>query len=54
MNDRYNSTTPARTVTAIAFAVVLSTTCLLGAVAPAHVQAATVASAAAATNSLVA
>lgn len=51
MRSTYQSTTTARTLTAIAFAVVLSTTCVLGAVAPAHVQAATVASA---TNNLAA
>lgn len=40
----YKSSNAARTVTAIAFAIVLSTTCVLGAIAPANVQTATVAS----------
>lgn len=44
MTNRYQSTSPARTVTAIAFAVLFSTTCVLGAVAPAQVQTATLAS----------
>ncbi len=41
MSNRYQSTTPARTLTAIAFAILFSTTFVLGAVAPAQVQAAT-------------
>lgn len=45
MNSRYQSTSPARTLTAIAFAIIFSTTCVLGAVAPAQVQSATIASA---------
>ncbi len=53
MNSTYQSTTPARTLTAIAFAVIFSTTCVLGAVAPAQVQSATTASVTS-TNSLAA
>ena len=43
MTNRYKSTSPARTLTAIAFAILFSTTCVLGAIAPAHVQTATTA-----------
>ena len=41
MNNGYQSTSLARTMTAVAFAIVFSSTCILSAVAPAHVQAAT-------------
>lgn len=40
MNNGYQSTSPARTLTAIAFAMVCSATFVLSAVAPAHIQAA--------------
>lgn len=40
MTTSYRSTNPLRTLTAVALAVVLSTTCLMAAVAPAAVQSA--------------
>lgn len=40
MNSHYQSTNTVRTITAIAFAVLFSTTCVMGAVAPAAMQSA--------------
>lgn len=38
MTSTYNSTSAVRTLTAIAFAIIFSATCVMGAIAPAAMQ----------------
>jgi len=40
MNSSYRSTSAVRTITALAFAVLFSGTCIMGAIAPATMQSA--------------
>ena len=40
MNTGYNATSAVRTITAIAFAMLFSATCVMGAIAPAALQSA--------------